>query len=109
MDMTREILEQPVEEWRDVLRRAADLLKERGWFQGKDFNGDVDYREKMCASRAICAASPVVGLTEAHRRLIMALGGGANASHCCVIFDWNDAPERTAAEVIATLRAVAES
>lgn len=92
-------LEQPVEEWRDVLRRAADLIEEKGLWRGAAVGGYcvVTSMNKVCGGfggqfdLALDRFASAVGLEDRAR----------------AVYRWNDA--RTAPEVIATLRAVAES
>ena len=80
----------------EVLNTAADIIEKQGWWQdGRDAVG-------VCASNAIARASEI-GYHPAHERFIDHIGGVKLQD----IFDWNDAPGRTAAEVVETLRAAA--
>jgi hypothetical protein len=96
----------------DVLRHAARIIEERGWYQGY-YSWGLDRNEPdsgpVCALGAIGVAyggsagaiddfpfdDPVVGL--AHRFM------GGEAAY------WNDAQGRTAAEVTAALRSAADA
>lgn len=73
----------------DVLNDAADIV-ERGWCQGVYIRGD-----SCCTTYAIWAAlgDPTNKAFDA----LSALVGGN-------IIEWNDAPKRTQAEVVAKLR-----
>jgi hypothetical protein len=80
-----------------LLLKAAVLIEEHGLWQG-------DPRKAVggiCAILAIPRDSPAA--YDAQERLIKAVGG----TRIVHVFEWNDAPERTAAEVCAKLRAVA--
>lgn len=98
-----ETQEQTIEPWRKVLLDAADHLQANGWWQcGASARGGA-----WCASNVLGK----VGASDesewiARKKLGRYLGGG---DYLLAIFEWNDAPERTAAEVIATLRKVARS
>jgi hypothetical protein len=83
-----------------VLDRAADLIEERGWIQGrcKDETG-------ICALHAIDLATPDDDDDEMYWHTSEAVWQRVGWN----ITGWNDAPGRTAAEVIAALRAAAES
>jgi hypothetical protein len=105
----------------EVLNRAADILQRDGWHQGgyapdQTEDGIPTTGLPVCAIGALCAAegaplywSADLGcwagddMSEAGQALGYYLGG---------IFpihvpEWNDSPNRTAAEVIEVLRAVA--
>jgi hypothetical protein len=79
----------------EVLNRAADLIEKRGWWSPTS-------KGALCANNAISEAadSPYAAAHEAFKNHI----GGRVITD---IWDWNDAPDRTADEVIATLRACA--
>lgn len=83
-----------------ILDAAADRVKQFGWWS-------LHYADNYTTSR--CAANHVSDAAgdhygAAHIALAQAISprGG-----CCAIFQWNDTPGRTAAEVIAMLRACA--
>lgn len=90
----------------EVLSKAADLLEPEGAFTkgayARDiFNADVDEDAPdavcWCAIGALWLTSPTGKTTqEARRYLLEVTGQGITA--------WNDAPERTQAEVVAALR-----
>jgi hypothetical protein len=85
-----------------TLRRAAQIVRERGWTQGRYEEEDG----RMCVEGAMSLAH----------------GYQAPAGNCDVVadlfalrqvtlenvVDWNDAPERTAEDVIAALEAAAD-
>lgn len=82
----------------ETLLAAADVINQRGWCQGelKDKNGAV------CAMGAICSVAQWQSreALDAHRLLIAEIG-------CGTIVGWNDAPERTAEDVILTMKKAA--
>lgn len=89
----------------DVLRGAAQLLKEEGWTQ----HAFLDAHGRMCVTGAINRAANggalYVGAEDnvgsaAWRALADKLG--------CRVTDWNDTPGRTAEEVISTLESLAD-
>jgi hypothetical protein len=86
----------------DVLNVAADLIERDGWCQGYF----TDPLGRRCVDGAICATSTMLPTTHwtdraaARSALLLWLG----ERH----IDWNDAPGRTQAEVVAALRAAAE-
>lgn len=95
-----------MEAW-EVLERAADKIERDGWFSPHiPFCKGTD---PLCASNAVAAVADA--FTEstyhegAHQALAKAVGGGSLPD----IWGWNDAPGRTAEEVIAMLRACAAS
>jgi hypothetical protein len=90
----------------EILLKAADLLAERGWTQGQL----VSAGGRVCALGAIriaCTGTidvlPGLSLGDAgnsaSRRLETYVG--------CWIASWNDAPERTAEDVILAMKRVA--
>lgn len=90
-----------IEPWRQVLLDAADLLEREGHCKGQFYAEGA-----RCTIGAICKVTTNAitkplgsGVPEAIGRLCNVAGP--------YIPDWNDAPGRTAFEVIATLRAVA--
>lgn len=91
----------------DILRKAADLIATGGWVQGQ---GETD-DGRHCALAAISAAGTNgdelddinwPGIFAAEKRL-------RDVVEDYWIAKWNDAPERTAEEVVATLRKAAEA
>jgi hypothetical protein len=85
----------------DVLDKAAKIIEERGWCQGKEA-----FRSggPTCAAVAIGIAAPVgTGLRGQAERF---LHHWLTPTPRNVIF-WNDAPGRTADEVITALRSAA--
>lgn len=105
----------------DILTAAADLIEPEGrWTQGhtaRDRDGRVvpcDARNAFCycAIGALWRAGGLARLTEARTALAQALGYHADKYNRwrgkAPVPCWNDAPERTQAEVVAALRAAAE-
>jgi hypothetical protein len=99
----------------EILDRAADVIDERGHCKGTLENS----RRAVCANGAILVAYHGVpdwpgdlGAPE-HNTLLGAIRSLAAAVDASAIVlewgvpDWNNAPERTAAEVTSTMRAVA--
>jgi membrane-bound lytic murein transglycosylase B len=93
----------------DVLRAAADQIETYGWEQGQSY-GEMASRHtplekcSACALGAI-AANATTGAPrwEAQRVLGSLLPGRRT------ILGWNDDPDQTAENVIATLRAAADA
>lgn len=97
----------------DVLERAADLIEPEGaWTQGcgsrDDSGANLDDAEPgeggpavcFCAAEAIWRVNALYyGINPAHQFMMRFVGGE--------IPKWNDAPERTQAEVVAKLREAA--
>lgn len=84
--------------WQQLLLDAADLIEHEGWCQET-----TSYNGPHCALGAILAARGEQGTHVAHvaeAHLFAAVGA---------IVHWNDQPERTATEVVATLQAVAKA
>ena len=93
---------------RDVLAAAADLIDERGWHQG-DYLGPAG--EVCCLGAIRIASSPAQHLfvsdhLTAAKLLSTRLGLPAPDAVAAgkQIVAWNDAPDRTQAEVTAALR-----
>lgn len=84
---------------KEILLAAATLLETKGWTQGEFKN---DYNGKCCALGAInrsTKSNELSRVTCGHLQVYL------NGS----VIVWNDHPDRTAAEVTATLRACAET
>jgi hypothetical protein len=79
----------------EALNRAADRIESHGWYS-RAGGGLGD-----CASNSI---QRVAGVGHPAQRALVAYLGGI---HLSSIWDWNDAPERTQAEVVEVLRACA--
>jgi hypothetical protein len=106
------VVEAPCTTTSDVLLRAADLLGEWDWGQGRARCGDA-----ICADGAIYMA--VTGRLphgeyvegpdedETPHEFFRASKAVANYLGVKGLFYWNDEPGRTKAEVIAVLREVA--
>lgn len=92
-----------VDEVRQVLRDAAQLLEQHGWCQRQSRTGGG----ALDVAGAIAAAAGGAWRTErrAHHALEVWLIWHTNAAS---VAQWNDAPERTKAEVLAALRAAAQ-
>lgn len=99
----------------DVLRRARDHIAQPGqWFQG-DYSADESSPPLGAVAGMPCCAYGAImwvlqkpdehpRVLEADRFLYLALGGDCNAT----IDEWNDAPGRTQADVVALFdRAIA--
>ena len=94
----------PAEPWREILNRAADILEQDGWCQGTLHR---DTASCAVGAMVLAARRSLNGPFQlATHQLERHLG---RSGHVISIPDWNNAPERTQAEVIATLRACAES
>ena len=94
----------------ETLRKAADVIRERGWYQG-DFEKYPG--GPCCASEAIYRASGVYSGNYSDQRQLLSkafdfLSEAAGLSPSELIAPWNDAPERTADEVIAALLKAAD-
>jgi hypothetical protein len=107
----------------EVLQRAADLIDQRGHAKG-DY---IDANGCLCARGAIYAAVGIEPTTDVanirhwptynRSRFALAVAAGkALESHIGTdqspldpVVRWNDAPERTAAEVSAAFRSAAEA
>lgn len=87
-------------ETNDVLNQAADYLQEHGWIQG-GLGKPGGPRCAMGALKSVLGETSVIEFVAypPYRALRRHVGG--------FVSDWNDAPERTADQVIATLRAAA--
>jgi hypothetical protein len=93
----------------DILNKAADLIEPEGaWTQGAWQRGRSGREVKPDSPRAVCWC---VGGAIEH---VSSIGIGSAAmtelrDHLSVMFisEWNDAPERTQAEVVAKLREAA--
>ena len=94
-------------DWRDVLLKAASIVEE-GWCQEvfhRNENGDDCYPSgavESCAEGAISRAGSYIGSVNALMGLRRYLGKRS-------IGDWNDHPDRTAAEVAEAMRQAAKS
>jgi hypothetical protein len=86
----------------DVLAKAIEKIRHQGWCQRAMFEGDWvggRYVERSCIGGAIYRACKHTGsYTEAMSALQRAIGTGN-------VNQWNDAPERTKADVVGALRA----
>mgnify|MGYP001586841134 CR=1 FL=1 len=88
-----------------ILSACADKLEKPGaWIQGKE------------ANLAQCSVTAIDGLTgdfdltkEACRAICASLGVPVNVSEVLDVIRWNDAPERTQAEVVAAFRKAAQA
>lgn len=82
---------------KDDLLKAADYIDEHGWCQGD--SGD--------ASGRVCLVGALEMTINDRRRLKSAADALRHSIGCSRLSRWNDAPERTQAEVVAALRAAA--
>jgi hypothetical protein len=98
----------------EVLNRAADLIEERGWSQGTGWclNGDqggplcLEGSIRVAAALDILVARPVLNVVRDYLTDTRPLDINAFAGYV-IPFSWNDAYDRTAAEVVEVLRAAA--
>lgn len=90
-----------IESWRQVLLDAADLLEREGHCKGQFY-----IEGARCAVGAICGITKDAFTKPMEDSVSQAIGRLCHAVGP-YIPDWNDAPDRTAAEVIATMREVA--
>lgn len=113
------------ESWRDLLRKAADIIEEKGWVRGSYQRGNA-----LCAISAIAAAAEIDWLllaesissadqgpaTEAVSRLLIHVNKPPNFFRRLCAYNtyaslqnWNDASGRTEKQVVATMRNVANA
>jgi len=94
----------------EILEKAAAHMERVGLCKGDFWERDVINSEidaPCCALGAIYSVDPEAD--ESVRALLRrSLGWEPGATPVNVIADWNDAPERTRAEVVAKLREAAE-
>jgi hypothetical protein len=97
----------------EVLNRAADLIEERGWTTGEGWPEADPEVTALCLEGGIMAAqgmtlSNQAGLftCPAYRAVRDYLDWQPKIGQT-YLFQWNDRPNRTAAEVIEVLRACA--
>lgn len=83
----------------DILNNAATLIEERGWTQGRS----EDSEGRLCLVGAVCRYR-ITGPFSLYDDVFRALHRWVYTGD---LADWNDAPKRTAAEVIFALRGVA--
>jgi len=85
----------------DVLDKAADVIVERGWCQGQFRNS----AGQVCALAAVHTAARTTPFTWVADEALGIIRKRVGMS----VAYWNDAPERTADEVITALRECAAS
>lgn len=104
------------EEWRRTFLKAADVIRERGWWQGGYCPDKSDgFSGPVCALGAInVAEGRAAWMIEFDRRRVynkrVARGLCIEPGESFAVFEisvWNDTADRTAAEVIAGLEAAA--
>lgn len=91
---------------RRIIARAADILEQQGWCQDvlkREVNGKTCYCTLGALIAAVDEATPFAEVNPYVNNVEDYLGPGS-----CISI-WNDAPGRTQAEVVAVLRAVANS
>lgn len=88
-----------------VLRRAADVMRERGWGQGRMFayDGTVCFWGAVRLASGLGEDETVTGIPQPVRRELES----RREYHAWA--DWNDAPGRTQAEVITALESAASA
>lgn len=88
-----------------ILRDAAELIRTRGWCQG-----EYEIDGCLCIFGAVHVAlgrePDGIGFTTADRQIADAL---RSATGVVIVPDWNDAPGRTAEQVIAAIERAAAS
>ncbi|AXQ68892.1 hypothetical protein HOU00_gp233 [Caulobacter phage CcrPW] len=101
----------------NVLNKAADLIEERGWFQG---NLRDDNDKRLCANMALAEAAEIrlqgdvstryTLYTQAQLVLLKHLSITIlwDRVKGSLIIEWNDAPGRTLSEVATTMRDAAK-
>lgn len=96
----------------EVLERAATILEDRGWYQGDFYPPGADERTApVCAGAAIHVALGLHPLGDVKLSPTLVWDAGqylADYVGYVDVGDWNDRPERTRGEVLATLRAAAK-
>jgi hypothetical protein len=85
-----------------VLRAAATRLETKGWCQG-------DSGEEEGPNCLAGALNLVAGRADRQQSARRAFNAFVRSGDVHVVWPWNDAPGRTADEVIATLRACADA
>jgi hypothetical protein len=104
---------------RDVLRDAAELLRTKGWTQGKFARADDGERVEVMADDAACFCTlgavyritdrlPGICEERAVDALARAVGGCADVTAAAHVAVWNDAPGRTLPEVLAAFERAAD-
>jgi hypothetical protein len=93
----------------------ARVLIERGWTQGEYARGEKGSSVDYLKDKATCfCAAGAIGAVNKHwptsslpgmRYLSLAVGGDGDEAD---VLNWNDAPERTQAEVVEAFRKAAE-
>lgn len=97
------------EPWRDVLRRAADLVEQRGLAKNITCaaDGSLCIRGALTVAAGRTARIPFWG--DGPRHDVSAAADCAMLNYLrSDVVAWNNAPERTKDEVVAALRAAAE-
>lgn len=87
----------------DILTQAADLLEERGWCQNRAEDRDGHFCAVGALDAALGVVEPYLTLGGLFSEAVRALRAHIGTSVVC----WNDAPGRTADEVIGLLRRAA--
>lgn len=83
------------EEQRDVLRRAKEILLERGWYQGGFCPDFVHGKGPVCGIGALNIAQCGTPFSSKSSKASIALYAAGFSTR------WNDLPETTLADVIA--------
>jgi hypothetical protein len=95
-----------------VLDRAADIIERNGHCKGFYYDASVDLSPAECPVCPLGALALAMGAT--NPKTDRAFGSPAEIAlerylDIVSVADWNDAPDRTPAEVIAALRGAAQA
>lgn len=95
-----------------ILDEAANVIEWNGWTQGFYYDASVDLPPAECPVCPIGAIGLAMGAT--NPKTDRAFGSPAEIAlerylGIAAVIDWNDDPDRTAAEVIAALRGAARA
>ncbi len=99
---------------RDLLIRAREFLSDESrWVKGEWYMGDVSAPSACCLVGALeraAMSAPRDVFLEAEARLEELVNTPSESDDWIELFEWNDDPKRTHAEVLALLdRAIGES
>jgi NAD-dependent dihydropyrimidine dehydrogenase PreA subunit len=87
---------------REIMQRAKGLIQRNGWARGDEEAFDPDRQAGYCVATACVAACSKAELDAGHERALVLHFKAANGiDPYAPIADWNDAPGRTKAEMLA--------